>query len=264
MPIDTQQSIVIEDVKIPVVLNGNFELSSTVVQKQLDFVAGTMSCSYSEPSKTTLPYYLIQPKETNNNESLPLIIWLHGSGEVGANQSTYKSVSMPKYLLNLNERCPNAYVLCPQLAGPFHPGRWNNDVAAQHIDDIIDGFVSTHNVDTNRIYIIGHSLGGQGALYVASKLDKFAACITLSPYNPGCDLSTLPTKTISIAGNTKKGEDSASVAYANSLKSTIGETNVVFIETNHGKLPEMLLSIDDDNNKCSDFLEWLFTIMKEN
>ena len=222
-----------------------------------------MSCIYSEPSKTTLPYYLIQPQNLNNEEPLPLIIWLHGSGEVGASPSTYKSISMPKYLLNLTEKCPNAYVLCPQLAGPFHPGRWNNDVAAQHIDDIVDGFISTHNIDTNRIYIIGHSLGGQGALYIASKLNKFAACVTLSPYNPGCNLSTLPSTTISIAGTAKKGEDSASISYANSLKSTLGENNVIFIESSHGQLPEILLSVDENNNQFSDFLEWLFTITKK-
>jgi predicted peptidase len=67
-------------------------------------------------------------------------------------------------------------VVSPQC----RPGEIWTDVEA--LGAVLDEVARTHRVDSDRVYISGHSMGGRGALYTAYKMpERFAAVVSLGP-----------------------------------------------------------------------------------
>ena len=116
-------------------------------------------------------YILYEP----SGEHLPLIIVLHGSGEVGSSISKLKKRA-PYLSLKNGDISPHAYVLMPQLPS----GSWGKSTGS--LKKLIDHVVSKFNCDPNSISITGHSLGGAGTMDMLIKHpDYFAAAASLSP-----------------------------------------------------------------------------------
>ncbi len=112
-------------------------------------------------------YLLEFPDSYDGNESLPLLIFLHGSGERGDDLSLVKEHGPWKFLEeNLNYRF---ILLAPQCK--------SGDVWDPYkLDLLIDEIVALHPVDTSRIYLTGLSMGGFGTLDLAMlRPDRFAA-----------------------------------------------------------------------------------------
>ena len=55
-------------------------------------------------------------------------------------------------------------------------------------------------VDADRLSIIGHSMGGGGAICAAERRETLSAAVLLAPFSPSRDLSTLRVPTMIIAG----------------------------------------------------------------
>lgn len=205
-----------------------------------------------------IPYYLFAPSVFSKYD-IPLVIWLHGSGERNAAPWAYEYSGILPTLFNWNTSGVNAYIVCPQLTGSYNVGLWNVDQSVENVENLIDYFIETYNVDANRIYIVGHSLGGQGTMYMAAKLqDRLAACVALSPYYCGVDVSDVDVPIIAIAGNVYCGEDPTSVASAQVYATMIGHENVYYAYTDHANLPGVVFRADDDGNNRADIFEWMF------
>lgn len=107
--------------------------------------------------------------------ALPLIVVLHGSGEVGTSLSKLKKRE-PYLGLKKGIVSPNAIVLMPQLKS----GSWGKSAGA--LKKLIDHVAKEHHCDQNRISITGHSLGGAGVIDMLIKYpDYFSAAASLSP-----------------------------------------------------------------------------------
>jgi predicted peptidase len=91
---------------------------------------------------------------TDKTTKFPLVLFLHGSGESGNDINKVKIHGIPKYV----ETHPDfpAIVISPQC--PDARYGWDKDL----LKKLIDSCVATLNVDTNRIYITGLSMGGRG------------------------------------------------------------------------------------------------------
>jgi predicted peptidase len=63
-----------------------------------------------------MPYVLYTPSTATQSESIPLIVWLHGSGEVSAGPELFLNSGLLKVLNDWSLEGFNAYVLCPHLA----------------------------------------------------------------------------------------------------------------------------------------------------
>ena len=117
-------------------------------------------------------YILYKP---SGAEKLPLIVVLHGSGEIGSNLSKLKKRE-PYISLNNGKCTPDACVLMPQL--PNHT--WGTYKA--ELKDLIDHIADESKCDTDNISITGHSLGANGALdMLLAYPDFFTAASILSP-----------------------------------------------------------------------------------
>ena len=206
-----------------------------------------------------MPYALYTPSTINEDVETPLIVWLHGSGEVGVGKDTFFNSGLLKVMNKWRRQGFNAYVLCPQLAGNYNTGRWNKESTKDNLRSLIDKFIAEHNIDLDRIIIVGHSLGGQGALYMAHELPTyFSRCVVLSGYNPGIEISEIKIPTIGFVGTASAGEDSGSISYMkNYFMEAFGDESTFFFETSHSGVPGAVFSFDTDDDDKSDLIEWM-------
>lgn len=119
---------------------------------------------------TTLNYLLYLPADyasESDAKKWPLMLFLHGAGERGDNIERVKVHGPPKLIEN-GESFP-FLVVSPQCPAN---GWWDSRLLLALIDEIVE----THNVDENRIYLTGLSMGGYGSWDLLSRApDRFAA-----------------------------------------------------------------------------------------
>ncbi len=135
-----------------------------------------------------LPYLLYAPGA--QTDTLPLVLFLHGSGERGDDLERVKTYGLPDVLKTRNP-FPEVLVLAPQCP---EETRWTDHLGA--LEALLDDAVKRYDVDTSRIYLTGLSLGGQGVWFLgAAHPNRFAA---LAPVcgrsNPeeACTLKEVP------------------------------------------------------------------------
>ncbi len=118
--------------------------------------------------KTKINYLTFLPKNySSKGDKVPLIVFLHGSGERGADLNKVKAWGPPAIV----EKDPDFpfMVVSPQIP----EGEWWD---AYLLKSMLDDVIKRHNVDTKRIYLTGISMGGYGAWDFAARYpDYFAA-----------------------------------------------------------------------------------------
>ena len=206
-----------------------------------------------------MPYALFTPSTAQNSDSIALIVWLHGSGEVGANKETFVNRGLVKVLNEWSLDGFNAYVLCPHLSGRGNFGNWCNDRSSNGVKSLLDIMIANYNINTDNIILVGHSLGGYGAEYMAVNLpDYFSKLVVLSGYKANIDREKITIPTRGYVGTRGYGEDGASVDYMlNTFASVFGKENTFSIETSHANLPNAVFNMDENSNGQSDILEWM-------
>ena len=116
-----------------------------------------------------LDYLLFLPQgyKKNDTNKWPLMLFLHGAGERGTNVQKV-TVHGPPKLVKTRKDFPFV------LVSPQCPDErtWRDDELLALLDEII----AKHNVDTNRVYLTGLSMGGYGSWSLAARHPKrFAA-----------------------------------------------------------------------------------------
>lgn len=152
----------------------------------------------------TLPYRLMEPLHKDAKNKYPLVVVLHGAGEKGTDNERQLSVG-GNLFANLDNRLRfPAYVVFPQCPKPDNwttfaylknPGE---EIQMGHYDKhgsdplratlaLIDRLVADEAIDKDRVYIMGMSMGGFGALEaVSTRPGLFAAAM---PICSGGDLA---------------------------------------------------------------------------
>lgn len=212
-----------------------------------------------------MPYVLYTPSTATQNESIPLIVWLHGGGEVGVGSESFLNSGLLKVLNEWSLEGFNAYVLCPHLAWRWNFGNWRNQYAVNHLQQLLDTIIENYNIDINNIIIVGHSLGGDGAMYMACELPNyFSKLVVLSGYwsSPNLEKIVIPVR--GYVGTVQYGEDYGSVYHMTHDFATIfGKENVFMVEASHGEVPKATFTEDKNNNNRSDIIEWMFDKLED-
>lgn len=68
------------------------------------------------------------------------------------------------------------------------------------LDYLIHESAVRARIDASRLAVIGHSMGGGGALYAATRRPSLKAAVGLAPYFPSGDLATIQVPTLIIGG----------------------------------------------------------------
>ena len=128
----------------------------------------------SAVDNTLQPYQMFVPSSYDKSKSFPLIIALHG---MGGDENSFLSVYGQGAFKSEAEK--HGYIVaCPKGRKPasMYIGDAEKDVM-----DVLAEVQRAYNVDPNRIYLTGHSMGGFGTWSVAmNHPDVFAAIAPIS------------------------------------------------------------------------------------
>lgn len=217
----------------------------------------TFSSEYVVPGDA-MPYGLYTPSSASKNESMPLIVWLHSDAENNCKLDYFFNHGLTKVLNNWELDGFNAYILFPHLTGEYNTKRWNNEEAVSNLEALLDYILLEYNIDREKIIVVGHSIGGQGALYMALKLpDYFSKAISCS----GFDIYTEELNfSIPVRAYVGTADDPASITFTkHKLARIIGDENVFVCDADHSGVPFKAFTQDSDGNHRSDLIEWMLS-----
>ena len=140
--------------------------------------------------KVAVNYRFLKPKKVEQNKKYPLVLVFHGSGAIGTNNTSQMGVLSKMWLLSENREKYPVYVLSPQFpvrSSNYHLDETRNVKASEaneYLDlvlESIDSLIINENIDRDRIYVMGFSMGGATTSNAISKRpDLFAAAINIS------------------------------------------------------------------------------------
>jgi predicted peptidase len=138
-----------------------------------------------------LKYRLLKPLNFNSNKVYPLVIFLHGAGERGDDNTVQLVHGMADFCKTARRDQNPCYVLAPQC--PKNEKWADIDWASNGVElpdqpsdsmrlvfELVDSMLSEAALDKNRIYITGLSMGGYGTWdAIARRPDFFAAALPI-------------------------------------------------------------------------------------
>ena len=140
--------------------------------------------------KSTVNYRFLKPKNLDKSKKYPLILVFHGSGAIGTNNTSQMGVLSKMWLSAENREKYPTYVLSPQFpirSSNYHLDETRNvnvSESNEYLDLVLkslDSLIIKENIDPNRIYVMGFSMGGATTSNAISKRpDLFAAAINVS------------------------------------------------------------------------------------
>ena len=205
-----------------------------------------------------MPYVLYTPSTAKEGGDIPLIVWLHGSGMQTSKMNIKDFFNLswwdfPKVIDNWSSEGFNAYILCPQSRSD-----WNKEIEAQKLKALLDKIIKEYNIDTDYIMLMGFSMGGRGALYMAHQLPEyFRKLVVLSClYDPGVDISEITIPTRGYVGGL---ENIAGRYMNNKFAPVFGKEKLITVSGGHDQVPKKTFDLDEDGNNRSDVIEWLFS-----
>ena len=125
--------------------------------------------------------YYTPVKDASDTTKYPLIIWLHG--QLSGHYPGYQVIKSDAAYFATKENqakikgTGGAFVLIPRDPTASANLAWNGEIS--DIKKLVDGFIADHknNLDTNRIYVGGYSLGGKAAMKLAAAYPNYVAAI---------------------------------------------------------------------------------------
>lgn len=166
--------------------------SATVTPVQIDPSQGKRAVARPLGSTAaSMGYYERLPSRYADGSATryPLIVFLHGSGEVGSQLAVLVGQDQP----GVAKRDITA-ALDPDQAGGFvalFPQRCANIVVADEIRAFIDHAARAYRVDRSRVYLVGHSAG---AAQIWSALDSLTDLVAAVVPIAGLDVRADPCR----------------------------------------------------------------------
>ena len=123
-----------------------------------------------------LHYHLYKPDNYHDNDTkYPLVLYLHGVGERGADLKKIEVNGLPE-VISKGKTFPFLTLApqCPEF------GWWSRSEYIEALADLLKKVIEVYRVNSNQIYVTGLSMGGYGTLALAQKYpDLFAAIIPI-------------------------------------------------------------------------------------
>jgi predicted peptidase len=184
-------------------------------------------------NQVLLPGRLYTPPEVQlpGAAPRPLIINLAGSGGNGTDNVTQLYFLTDEMLRQADQR--GAFIYAPQTASS-----WSTTTVTSQVMTMIDRAINTLHADTNRIYIMGYSLGSYGTWTMLSRYDgRFAAAVPVSGGVPASDFVAARLIDTPIFAFHARDDPSASVSATRTIISNI-------LAADHQPIPAYLPSND--------------------
>lgn len=200
------------------------------------------------PGSYNFWFYNPEPTDDDEEEPKPVIIFLHGASLCGNNLDRVKRYGTIDAIEK--GRKLDAYVIAPQNPG----GAWSPD----KIVKILDWLGDNHNIDYDRVYALGMSLGGYGTIdLTASYPDRIAAAIAMCGGGSVRDLSGLNDVPLWIIHGT--ADRAVSVSQSDKVVSEIKATDNTTPRLIYDRVPGMNHSQPARMFYLKESYDWLFS-----
>lgn len=143
----------------------------------------------------TLLYRALAPQNMDAAKKYPLVVYLHGAGERGNDNTLQLFHGSQQFLNPYNRETYPCYVVFPQCPagkfGAYDLRRTSGDPLKMAIQEkpttyiamvhsLIEKYLAENNVDPDRIYIMGISMGGMGTYDMVIRYPElFAAAVPI-------------------------------------------------------------------------------------
>jgi predicted peptidase len=146
--------------------------------------------TFTSPNGGDIPYQFLIPEISNEDQKYPLLVFLHGGGELGSDNAS-QLVNFPiKLIGGYNKLDYPAFVIAPQCPAsdswssfPEYPSSRASvepTQATRLVIELIESLLAEYNIDPSRVYVTGMSLGGEGTFDIVSRRpDLFAAAVPI-------------------------------------------------------------------------------------
>jgi predicted peptidase len=136
------------------------------------------SAFYQYGNIESMPYRFMVPRKYDSATSYPLVVFLHGIDERGTDNEKQLKWGASLFQSDSASKGHPAFVVFPQCPQGNY---WFDTVPSQTLKHLIDNMIAKYNVDRNRIYIVGISMGAYGTYAaVAANPGLFSAAIAIS------------------------------------------------------------------------------------
>ena len=131
--------------------------------------------------------YFVVPKEYRPERATGLIVFMHGGGKTTSPQAPRATLSFPDRNSSSSHASGDMFAATGMITvGPSSPNkpsysRWCLEEADDYLVDVILECKRRFNIDPDRVFLLGHSMGGFGAYHHALRQpDRFAAVVVNS------------------------------------------------------------------------------------
>ncbi len=221
-----------------------------------------------------LPYAIWAPENVSdlNGISLPLIVWLHGAGELSYQPGmTLDKFVKTGFLKTISDWKSTGLLDIPAIiVAPQASGRWavSEDSRNKNISSIkalIDYSKEKYNIDLNNVMLMGHSMGGDGVVHVSYEMQKkysydyFNKLVIMS----GTNSLKYPSNDIESGLTYFKNKEVIGYAEKELCKpffEWIGKPeNFKYMKgISHSNVPSVAMKLDENKDGISDISYWLF------
>ncbi len=158
--------------------------------------------TYTDAAGKTLSYRLLKPDDYDPKQSYPLVVFLHGAGERGTDNTAQlvhgvkefaKAETRKQYpCFLIAPQCPNGAKWCEvDWGADTHVMPKEPSEPARLTLELIAALQKEYRIDPKRIYLTGLSMGGYGTWdLIARRPELFAAAV---PVCGGADETTAAT-----------------------------------------------------------------------
>ena len=136
----------------------------------------------------TLRYRILEPLNYDANKQYPVHLFLHGAGERGNDNELQLFHGSTLFLNKTNRERYKSWVIFPQSpkndwwGGYYDPYKYDYNVkrsrSLELVINLMDEFINRRDVDKNKVYVTGLSMGGLGTFSILNARPNMFAAAT--------------------------------------------------------------------------------------
>ncbi len=215
---------------------------------------------YHPSDYTSLPYRLFIPDNYDTLKLYPIILTLHGIGECGTDnqihiEKNYLATCWADSAFQLKHPC---FIVSPQCPVNFS---WSYDTVKFSVFEIMDSLINSFQIDTNRIYITGLSLGGNGTWdYLISNPDLYAAAIPVCGWHDSSLVKSI--NHVPIWNHHGAIDPSVNVIYSRQMINAYENLDLPVVYTNCKEFMCNAISAEEKHKLISDDVDYIYSEYK--
>ncbi len=240
----------------------NKEADSTFVRLKQETLGKFKQLTFNDPQTgKTMEYNLLVPEGYDGTRGYPLVLFMADASTVGKEPTAplTQGYGALEFASDRDQRLHPSFVLVPQYTDWAVQDDWSTTDEVEMTIRLLEAICRQYNVDTNRLYTTGQSMGGMMSFYFnITHPDLFAASLFVSSQWDTSKMQDFGRKHFFyiVAGGDQKAyggmQDLAKVLKANEARVDSASWSAKLPSEEQERLAEELIARGSDIN----FIKW--------